>query len=683
MRITLRRLVGVHLLVVLAVAPGVAQQATAPTLSRADRAALQALVRAVEDQAPALDIAPADWPVHLLRASDGSHYVAFSIAAPGAVPIDRPLILYVRLATRRDPPTTTAAERSGLAEWLAGQTPGPALPRRGIAFGEMPTYGAGGVATRGPTPQSQGLQLLELERERAREKRDAQDRARKAALEGTDSGRGPRPLLPFEDFDVRTPTASAGGVPVIRRSLTAPPGDYELTVAWMDPDAQPAASGVRVARRRLTLPVAPTTTLALSSVILADSVSVRETPVPASEQARHPYTIGPTDIVPAADHALTTDERLALIVQVINARGSAAGKPDVAVGFRVLRRNGDAEDVVGTLAPQMYNDATLPADFDTAKGHPIFAAVAVPLQNFKRGEYRIEVAADDRLAGAGTRADATFTVTATPGALLRDAPALVLPFQREDLLQPRIINEITARLRPPSPSAAMLGALAVARERKFVELIREDGVAPEEAGARSALRTLALYALGDSPGTLTAPLRLAQQQSAHPAGVGILAGGLRALEGNDREALADWNAALQAGASATVLAPPMMNAWLRLGDPGQAVAVGRAALTPGSADAVIVRRLAAALIANGRRGEAVNTLDEHLGPEPADPDAQWLLLHALFEELASASSPAADAPTRSRFAALAARYVATGGRHAALAREWASAMGVPLAPPPR
>jgi hypothetical protein len=678
-----RLLVGA-LFVVLVVAPCAAQSAAAPKLSRAQRAALQALVRAVDDAAPALDLAEKDWPVHLLRASDGSHYVAFSIHPGTAMAAQKPLVLYVRLATRPDGRATTSPERSAVAEWLAGQAPVPVLPRRGIAIGDMPTYGAGSIASRGPGP-SQNLQLLELERERAREKREAQERARKAALEGADTTRPPRSLLPFEDFDAEAPVSvDAGGAPILRRSLTAGPGDYDLIVAWVDPDAADPSAAVRVVRRGLTLPPASSTTLALSHVILADSVAVRETPVPAVEQAAHPYSIGPTEIVPARDNTLTTDERLALVVQVINARGSAVGKPDVVIGFRVLRRTAAGEELVGTLAPQIYNDTTLPADFDVAKGHPIFAAVAVPLQTFKRGEYRLEVSATDRVAGAGTTTDTSFTVVAAPAALLREAPALAGPFQREDILQPRVIDEITARLRPPAPSAAMLGALAIARERKFVELVREDAVAADEAGARSALRALALYALGDSPSSLTAALRLAEQQSASPAAVQLIAGGFRALEGNDREALAHWTAARAAGATGTIVAPLMVNAWLRLGDPERAVTIARESMPSGAPDIVLGRRLGAALIAANRHGEAVELLDQHLRRAPSDLEAHWLLLHALFRGFANGVNPGADASGRTRIVELASSVGLGTGPHAALARDWAQAVsGAPRPPSPR
>jgi hypothetical protein len=266
-----RLLLGV--VVITAAAPVAAQQAQAPTLSRHERTAMQALVKAAD--APAAEtMAEGDWPIHVLRASDGSHYVAFSLYRVEGLRPDEPLLLYVRLATRSAGHEATA-ERSAVAEWLAGQSPVPALPRRGLAFGEMPTYGAAGIAQRGASLQAQNLQILELERERARQKDEAQARARKASLEGSETARPPRPLLPFEDFDLRARAAvDTSGQPVIRRSLTAGPGNYELTVAWIEADAD-LSKGVRVARRAITLPPALTTGLALSTVAAGPSSAPR------------------------------------------------------------------------------------------------------------------------------------------------------------------------------------------------------------------------------------------------------------------------------------------------------------------------------------------------------------------------------------------------------------------------
>ena len=90
----------------------------APKLSKAQRALLEALVTAV-DQAQASGVAaPATWQSHVLRASDGSHYVALR-----ATVLDVPVpvggaMLYVRLAARRSDEPRAAAERSAVKEWL-------------------------------------------------------------------------------------------------------------------------------------------------------------------------------------------------------------------------------------------------------------------------------------------------------------------------------------------------------------------------------------------------------------------------------------------------------------------------------------------------------------------------------------------------------------------------------------
>ena len=237
------RTLAATILLTAAAIPALAQAPPeAPKLSRQQRAALQAVVRAMDTGAAIEDIEDGAWPVHLLRTSDGAHYVAFSVAS-AHLQAGRPLVVYVRLATRQDIRATPIAERSLVAEWLAGQLPAPPLNQKGIAFGEMPTYGAGAIAARGPGPQS--LQLLELERVRARERREAEERQRKDALEGTGAARGPRPPLPFEDFDLSAVVPRHG-----RRCSAAAvsrPVPATTTSSWAGPTRKLAT-----ARRRCT-----------------------------------------------------------------------------------------------------------------------------------------------------------------------------------------------------------------------------------------------------------------------------------------------------------------------------------------------------------------------------------------------------------------------------------------------
>ena len=119
-----------------------------PQLSRQQRDLLLGLIAAVDRASTApTPAAGYEWLTHVLRASDGSHYVAFSVAPPAHTLPTTPIVLYVRLATAVVPGEVTVAERSIVREWLQGSRVDPRLlPRRGgVAIGEMPPMGAGAV----------------------------------------------------------------------------------------------------------------------------------------------------------------------------------------------------------------------------------------------------------------------------------------------------------------------------------------------------------------------------------------------------------------------------------------------------------------------------------------------------------------------------------------------------------
>ena len=94
-----------------------------------------------------------------MRASDGSHYVAFSLEPAGDAKLPPgPILLYVRLATATGDAVTTVTERSAIRDWLVGRKIDPRLlPSRGIA-----------VRGSSPTTGSTDLKIMAMERERAR-----------------------------------------------------------------------------------------------------------------------------------------------------------------------------------------------------------------------------------------------------------------------------------------------------------------------------------------------------------------------------------------------------------------------------------------------------------------------------------------------------------------------------------
>jgi hypothetical protein len=667
------------LLVVVALwsaSPAHAEQASQPKLTKAQRDTLQAVVAAVDAAASSPETAGVEWQTHLLRTSDGAHYVAFTAVPPAALSPQLASTFYVRLATRQDPQASPLAERSAVMEWLKGMRSEPlvAQKRRGIAFGEMPVYGAGSIATRGPGQQTSDLALLTMERERARERKEAAERARRAALEGTASASSRDPIYPFEDFSVDTslPLNAAIGGMRIERSITSGPGEYDLYVGWAAKPAKSQRTDVHVVKRTLTLPPASTTDLALSSVIVADAVSTRDIPYPPDEQTSHPYTIGPLEIAPAQDDSFANDQRLAVVFQVVNARADAAGKPDVAIGFQLTRVISTGEQSVGTLNPQFYNAATLPADFDLRKGHPLFVAMAAPLKTLARGEYRLMIEATDRLVQRSARTSTSFRVVATPQTLLATAPGAP-PFRREDLLRADVLQFATSQLRPAQPSAAMATALDAAREAKFLELLRDDGVTEAEKSARTALKGIGLYALGDA--RIACATLQRSNDAARQAAILLYLGACRALERNDRDAVAAWNDSLSGDAPAEIVIPVLVDAHVRLGEHARAVKIAERLVADGAPAPTIVSGLAAALIADGRPEDAVAILTPHLATHGEDLEASYALLHALFAGFVRGQGAGSTLDGQEKFRGVARTYIDAKGRHAGIVGEWLGVVG--------
>ena len=206
-------------------------QSAVPNLTRQQRELLAAIITAVDAAASQPETNDLRWQHHIMRASDGSHYVAFSAEPETPLP-PGPVLLYLRLATAAPAGAQQIAERSPIKEWLAGSRIDPRLlPKRGIAVGEMPIMGpAGNFTTRPATSTgSNELRLMELERERARQNKEGRDKQRRDEFEGKETAT--RSTLPFEDFDLASRSTRSDGTRIVTRAFTAGPGDYDLFLA--------------------------------------------------------------------------------------------------------------------------------------------------------------------------------------------------------------------------------------------------------------------------------------------------------------------------------------------------------------------------------------------------------------------------------------------------------------------
>jgi hypothetical protein len=663
----------VLLVIVLLVCPTAALgQPKAPKLSKEQKQALLAAVNAAKTATPL----PSEdaWQMHLLRASDGSHYVAFSMEAPADVTPGERLVLYVRLEPKPiDSSSAASPPRSTVEDWLRGERGDP-LPMRAarvvtVPSGELPMGGNAATMTRDGSGQSSAvLALLARQQQKAREEAEAREQARREALEG--KGAAPN-VMPFEDFDMQARVrARPGRAAVFQRALTAGPGVFDVVVAWAVVDGKDRPTRTGALRQALSLPPVQASGLALGSVILADAIHARTEFYTADQQTAHPYAIGGTEIDPAPDHVFTNDERLSVAFQVFNAAPSEAGKPDVGIALRLYRRTASGEELSASLAPLEYTNGTLPADFNLLQGHPLLAAFAAPLRTLPRGDYRLAIAATDRIARTSATGETRFRIIPTPKALLASAPAFTAPFVRARLLQTPVFDPALDALAPHGSSPGLAPLLALARQHRFVDLMADAPVTDVERGTALLLQSLAAYALGDTARAIGVRLGRAREAGAPEGATQFWLGATLALEGRDTDAIQAWQAARAAGWPATLVAPAIADAQVRLGRLEDAGRTAREALTAGAVDASIVRVAAAADIAVRRHVQALETLTAHLAFAPAESDAQWMVIHALFASFVEGEGPGSTAEGRARLDEAVQRYVAAGGRHHALAEEW-------------
>lgn len=649
---------------------GIAQ--TGPKLSKGERQALEALVAAVDHAAAgkATAVDEARWQHHVLRVSDGAHYVALRAHVPGAPAPAGKVATYVRLASRRRPSETTAPERSAVREWLAGLRgdPLPMQPGRvtTVPVGEMPIGGAAASRRRSAedVDATSALRLLTLNQERAAKNAADREAQRLAALEGGSRLRSE--TLPFEDFEFATaPKAAADGLE-IQRGLTAGPGEFDVYIAWI-PLAGRAASP-RVVKYSLTLPAA-TTAFAVSDIIVAERAEPLTRPFGSAEQGAHPYAIGALDVTPAPGNVLPADGTLGLVYQVINPSGSASGKPDVSVSVDIARMVGDRLTSFGSLLPQHYDERALPADFDTSKGHPLFGAVRAPLTTFPRGRYRVTLTAVDQRTGQRASGETFFTVRGTAESLLREAPSAARGFGRDQAIGREARVALARHLLTPPHAPSLVQAVDALVAGRYADVIRPGTYPQEDRGRMIAVLAVGLFALGDSPHAVLAQLSQAKAQGAPRAVVEYVAGAVAATAGDDRGAVTAWLTAREHGIEERVVAPLLIDGYLRLRDTARASELAASVAEAPPNDPELCRAVAVAYIASHRYAEAVRALDA-IPDEARSQDTDFLVLHALYGGFVEHHREFTAAPARQRLTAAGQRYVENGGRHADLVREW-------------
>jgi hypothetical protein len=138
-------------------------------------------------------------------------------------------------------------------------------------------------------------------------------------------------------------------------------------------------------------------------------------PLTGREAAEQPYTMGTTQIVPAATNKFSKKGELSLVFLIYNTVFGADKKPDVSVeyGFyQQIASEPNGEKFFNKTNPQVFSAKTLPPQFDPALGHQLVAGQSLPLGSFPEGEFRLEIKVTDKLSGKTVTHNVKFFVTA-------------------------------------------------------------------------------------------------------------------------------------------------------------------------------------------------------------------------------------------------------------------------------
>ena len=228
----------------------------------------------------------------------------------------------------------------------------------------------------------------------------------------------------------------------------------------------------------------------------------------------------------------------------------------------------------------------------------------------------------------------------------------------------RAVYEVLDKIHPAAKAAT-----ARARSGK----IQGTALLALEAGDQSAgsvLRGIELLMKGDlNPAANQFGVALRNAPDAPIAS--FFLGACYAAAGRDKEAVAAWERARAAQLQLPGLQLVIADAWLRLGQPADALEPLRLALERQPQDDDIRRNLAVAQSHLGLHELAYPTIVPYLERNPKDADALMIALHALYQIHIEGKTIGSAAEDKTRASEYARAYAAANGPQQALVEKWA------------
>jgi hypothetical protein len=347
-----KRVVGSLCLALLVAKSVVAQTLPPPKLNSEQRKRAQALSKLVDEVFAQKHSAPADvvlsWQGFFIAANKGLVYVPYTIVIDGRFST-APVAMYVRVLSRDARPADYDASKTSTITSYLGQM---------SVVNDTKDIRSGNVAPTG---------------------------------------------IIAEDVQFFEPPGDGR----LSRGIWLQPGEYNMFIA-MQEKGDKELPKTALLKQPIVVPDL-SKGLALSSLIIAESVE----PVPPGAKQRSqlddPYTIGGTKITPVTSTRLRKTGEITVVFYVYNPTLTPGGKPDLQVDYIFYANNAGVEQPFNRSVPQLFNAQTLPSDFNPAL-HQIMGGESVPLASFPDGDYRLEVKVTDKTASTTAVASATFSV---------------------------------------------------------------------------------------------------------------------------------------------------------------------------------------------------------------------------------------------------------------------------------
>lgn len=364
-------------------------------LSSDQRAALIALMKAVDVAQDTDVVSPVDlpWAAEVLKATDIA-YVPFRLTLASFPDALKSAAMYVRVVSRRDGHRSTE-QTSSLRDWVVHGAHAPSRSPEMVAFnpGELPIGGPGVSSGRRSVqaPAEASAVLSMQQRQFEKEKAAAEEEKKRA--ESRDPTR-----FPFEEyyfFDAKNS---------VERAMTMPPGEYDVFVGLID-QSHVKTGTPTVVHHTITVPDFWNLELRLSDLMFVSDVRTLSAPLKPQQQVEHPYTWGRAEVLPVATPTFGRDEVLSVVYQICN-----YGAPDIDITaeYTFYRQVDGRRTAFNHTDPQHLTDDDLPppAKWETQG----FTMQRVPLKPFSPGDYELEVVVKDRLTRSTAKQSIAFTV---------------------------------------------------------------------------------------------------------------------------------------------------------------------------------------------------------------------------------------------------------------------------------